>query len=129
MAEVLADSSHPRSRPEGSVVSVDDELWRTSADELGAYIRQLDQHLSWMRKWSAFRSDTETIEAVKAIQQKLAVAMQNHRDLCRLCEERLHDTPDALVCCQKIDDLMHEVIEDHLALMHKLRARRLRRPN
>lgn len=104
-----------------------DEVWQIAADELGVHIRQLEQHLAWMRKWAAFRKDSDTVAAVEALQQKLNIAKDNHRELCRPCDERLHDTPDAIACCQKIDDVMYEVIEEHVALMQRLNAHRKRR--
>lgn len=55
---------------------------------------------------------------------QIAVAKDRHRTLCRLCAEKLHDTPMAKKCWQKIDDVMHEAIDDHLARMHRLRPRR-----
>lgn len=94
---------------------------------MGAQICQLEQHLAWMRNRAAFRKDAQTVAEVEAIRKKLALAKDHHRELCRLCEERLHDTPDAIACCQKIDDVMYEVIEDHLALMRRLNPHRQRR--
>lgn len=124
---VLAQPPDRRPSPAIPAVPVDDELWHIAADELGVQIRQLEQHLAWMRKWAGFRKDAKTVAAVEAIQKKLALAEENHRELCRLCEERLHDTPSAVACCQKIDDVMYEVIEDHLDLMRRLHPHRQRR--
>lgn len=124
---VPAQPPDRRSSPPTAAPQTDDEIWQIAADELGAQIRQLEQHLTWMRKWAAFRKDAETVTAVEAIQKKLALAKDNHRELCRLCEQRLHDTPSAIACCQKIDDVMYEVIEDHLALMQRLHPHRQRR--
>lgn len=127
MGVAFAQTPDRRPTPLASAAPADDELWQIAADELGVQIRQLEQHLAWMRKWAAFRKDAETVAAVEAIQKKLILAKENHRELCRLCEERLHDTPSAIACCQKIDDVMYEVIEDHLALMRRLHPPRPRR--
>lgn len=126
MGEGLAEPPERGSAPGAPIVPVDEELWNIAADELGVYIRQLELHLAWMRKWAAFRHDTDTVTAVEALQKKLSVAKEKHRELCRLCAEQLQDTPSAIACCQKIDDIMHEVIEDHVTLMRQLHARRQR---
>lgn len=123
---VAAQPPAPKASAQAPAPQTDDQLWQIAADELGVQIRQFEQHLNWMRKWAAFRKDTKTVAAVEAIQKKLALAKENHRELCRLCEERLHDTPSAITCCQKIDDVMYEVIEDHVALMQRLRPHRQR---
>lgn len=105
------------------VVPINDELSQTTTDELGEYIELLERHLDWMHERAVWRKDSETLRAVAAIRKKLVIAKDHHRALCRLCAEELRDTPMARACCQKIDDLMHEVIDDHLALMRRLRAR------
>ena len=126
MGVAIAQPPDRRPTPHAPAAPPDDNIWHIAADDLGMQIRQLEQHLAWMRKWAAFRNDAETVEAVEAIQKKLVLAKDNHRELCRLCEKRLHDTPSAIACCQKIDDVMYEVIEDHLALMRRLHPHRLR---
>lgn len=128
MGVAPAESPRRESPSGGSVVPVDDESGSTTTDELGEYIGQLERHLDWMHRRAAWRKDAETAAAVKAIQKKLAIAKDRHRTLCRLCAEELRDTPLARDCCQEIDDVMHEVIDDHLALMRRLRARRTRHP-
>lgn len=105
-------------------MQVQGESGRTNADDVGEYIEQIERHLDWMRRRAEWRKDAETVAAVEAIQKKLAVAKDHHRTLCRLCAEQLHDTVLARECCQMIDDVMHEVIEEHLALMRRLRGRR-----
>lgn len=127
MGMALAQPPDRRPSPHGPAAPTDDDLSQIAADDLGTQIRQLEQHLAWMKKWATFRKDAETVAAVEKIQKKLAVATDNHRELCRLCEQRLHDTPTAIACCQRIEDVMHEVIEDHLALMQRLRALRAHR--
>lgn len=106
------------------VVPAEDELGRASTDELGEYIEQIERHLDWMHRRAEWRKDADTVTAVEAIQKKLAVAKDHHRKLCRLCAEELHDTVMARECCQAVDDVLHEVIDEHLALMRRLRARR-----
>lgn len=127
MGVALAQQPPPRSSPEAPAVKDDDAIWQIAADDLGMQIKQLEQHLAWMRKWAAFRKDPDTVAAVEARQKKLAVAKDNHRELCRLCEDRLHGTPEAIACCQKVDDILYEVIEDHVTLMQRLHATRNRR--
>jgi hypothetical protein len=105
-------------------VLADDELWRTAADELGEYIQQLERHLAWMRRRATLRKDVETATAVENMQKKLVVAKKHHQDLCQLCDQRLQDTPSAIACCQRIDELMNDLIEQHLTLMRRLRERR-----
>lgn len=112
------------SRSRVPLVSADEELEHNNTDEVGKYIEQIERHLDWMHRRAEWRKDADTVVAVEAIQKKLAVAKDHHRKLCRLCAEELHDTVMARECCQTIDDVMHEVIEDHLALMRRLRGRR-----
>lgn len=111
-------------RAEVPVVPTDGEGWRTHNDEVAAYIEQLDRHLDWMHRQAERRKDRDTLKAVEVIRKKLAVAKEHHRKLCRLCAKELHDTQIARECCQVIDEIMHEVIGDHLALMRRLRVRR-----
>ncbi|MCE9630314.1 MAG: hypothetical protein K8S94_06310 [Planctomycetia bacterium] len=111
-------------RAEVPVAPTDDERWRTNNDEVAAYLEQLERHLDWMHQRAEWRKDSDTLAAVEAIQKKLAVAKEHHRKLCLLCAKELHDTQMARECCQAIDEIMHEVIDDHLALMRRLRARR-----
>lgn len=127
MGMALAQPPDRRPSPDGPAAPADDDLSQIAADELGTQIRQLERHLLWMKKWATFRKDAETVAAVEAIQKKLAVAKDTHRDLCRLCEQRLHDTPAAIACCQQVEDVMYEVIEDHLALMRRLHTLRTQR--
>lgn len=111
-------------RADVPVAPTGDEGWRTNNDEVAAYIEQLERHLDWMHRRADGRKDADTLTAVEAIQKKLAVAKEQHRKLCRLCAKELHDTQLARECCQAIDEIMHEVIDDHLALMRRLRGRR-----
>lgn len=127
MELALAQPPDRKPSPDGPAAPADDELSQIAADELGTQIRQLEQHLAWMQKWAAFREDDETVAAVEKIQKKLAIAKDTHRELCRLCEQRLQDTPTAIACCQKVEDVMYEVIEDHLALMRRLHTLRKHR--
>lgn len=124
MGEAMAEPPGRDSLSGVAVVAVNDEPWRTTADEVGEYVAQLERHLDWMQRRAEVRKDTDTLTAIEKIRKKLAVAQEHHRELCRLCEEQLRDTALAKDCCQKIDDVMHEVIDDHLALMRRLRARR-----
>lgn len=106
------------------VTPVDGEGRRTNNDELSAYIEQMERHLDWMHRRAESRKDSDTRATVEAIQKKLTVAKDRHRKLCQLCAEELHDTVMERECCQVIDEMMHEVIDEHLALMRRLRARR-----
>lgn len=120
----LAEPLGRESRPGAPVVPIDDDVGSTTTDEMGEYMEQLERHLDWMHRRAEWRKDADTVAAVEAIQKKLAVAKDHHRKLCRLCADELHDTVLARECCQTVDDVMHEVIEDHLALMRRLRGRR-----
>lgn len=111
------------SRSGTPIVSVAEEAVRAAADELGEYIEQLEGHLDWMHRRAEWRRDSGTVAAVEAIQKKLEVAKEHHRTLCRICDKELQDTRMARECCQVVDDTMHEVIADHLALMRRLRTR------
>lgn len=123
-----AEPPSRESRSKVPVVQADDEPWQATADEVGEYIEQLERHLGWMHRRAERRKDSDTVAEVEAIQKKLSVARDHHRKLCRLCAAEIHDTQMARECCQQIDDILYEVIDEHVALMRRLRVRPTRAP-